>query len=107
MIVSEEECDRAVDYVRDHAPKVAEARGELTYLEAYGKSLKATLMGHSNEKSAAAQERWAYASEQWVEHCDKLRKATVAYEMERGLVDAAKMKIEVYRTESANHRKNF
>ena len=107
MIVSEQECDKAVDFIRDHAPKVAEAKGNLVYLEAYGKSLKATLMGHSGEKTAASQERWAYASEQWIEHCDNLRKAVVEYELERGMVDAAKMKIEVFRTESANQRKNF
>jgi hypothetical protein len=107
MIVSEEDCDRAVDFIRDHAPIVAKARGELSYVEAYGKSLKAVIMKHSDEKSAAAQEREAYASPQWVEHCGNLRDATVAFELARGLVDAAKMRIDVWRSESANNRKNF
>ena len=107
MIVSEDDCDRAVDYIRDHAPTAARARGELIYLEAFGKSLKATLMKHSTEKSAAAQEREAYASPNWVGHCEKLRDATIDYEIERGLIDAAKMRIEVWRSESANNRKNF
>jgi len=107
MIVTEEECDKSVDYIRDNALKVATAKGHLVYLENYGKSLKATLMKHSDEKSAAAQERDAYASSQWIVHCENLRDATVTYEVEKGMVDAAKMKIDVWRSESANNRKNF
>ena len=107
MIVSETECDKAVDYIRDNAPKVAQAKGQLVYLESYGKSLKATLMKHSDEKSAAAQERDAYASDQWIRHCEELRDATVEYEMARGMVSSASIKIEVWRSESANNRKNF
>jgi hypothetical protein len=107
MIVSEEDCDRAVDYIRDHAKTSAQARGELIYLEGFGKSLKAMLMKHSDSKSAAGQERDAYASDKWSEHCGLLRDATVTYETERGLIDAAKMRIEVWRSESANNRKNF
>ena len=107
MIVTEEECDKAVDFIRDNAPVVANAKGELVYLESFGKSLKATLMKHSGESSAAAQEREAYASPKWVEHCEKLRDATVAYELARGMVNAASMKLEIWRSESANNRKNF
>lgn len=107
MIVTDEECDKAVDFIRDNAPVVANAKGELVYLDSYGKSLKATLMKHSDEKSAAGQEREAYASPEWAEHCQKLRDATIAFELARGLVSAAGMKIEVWRSESANNRKNF
>lgn len=107
MIVSDAECDKAVDFIRDNVPAVAEAKGRIVYLESYGKSLKATLMKHSDEKSAAAQEREAYASAKWIEHCENLREATVEYEMARGMINAASMKIDVWRSESANNRKNF
>lgn len=94
----------AVDYIYRNAPEYAKAKGELAYLEAYKSSLKAILMKKSGENTAAAQEREAYAHEEYQTLCRGLGEATEAVELLKWRMTSAQMRLDAWRTESSNNR---
>lgn len=94
----------AVDYIYRTAPEYAKAKGELAYLEAYKSSLKAILMKKSGENTAAAQEREAYASDEYQTLCRGLGEATENVELLKWRMTSAQMRLEAWRTESSNNR---
>ena len=65
-----------VDYLYEYAPEYAKAKGELAELEAYKSSLKAIKMKESSEQSLGAQEREAYASQDYQNLCKAIGAAT-------------------------------
>lgn len=98
---------RALDFIRDNAPAYAQAKARRVYLENFRKSKKALLMraaeirGH---KTAAIQEREAYADDGYVEILAALQAATEEEERLRWMIVAAEAKIECWRTIEANRR---
>lgn len=94
----------AVDYIYRNAPEYAKAKGELAYLEAYKSSLKAILMKKSGENTAAAQEREAYAHEDYQTLCRGLGEATEKVELLKWRMTSAQMRLDAWRTESSNNR---
>lgn len=98
---------RALDFIRDNAPAYAKAKAERVYLEEFRKSKKALLMraaeaaGH---KSAAAQEREAYADDGYAELLAGLRQAVEAEETLRWRIVAAQARIETWRTLESTRR---
>lgn len=98
---------RSLDFIRDNAQPYAKAKAERVYLENYRKSKKALLMraaemrGH---KTAAIQEREAYADDGYIEVLAALQEATEKEEALRWLMTAAEAKIEAWRTISATKR---
>lgn len=93
-----------VNYIYKNAPEYAKAKGELAYLEAYKSSLKAILMKKSGENTAAAQEREAYAHEDYQNLCKALGEATEQVELLKWRMTAAQMRVDIWRTESSNNR---
>jgi len=98
---------RALDFIRDNAKLYAKAKSERVYMEQYRKSKKALLMraaeveGH---KSAAMQEREAYANTEYMEVLKALQAATEEEERLRWLMVAAEARIEVWRTLESSRR---
>jgi len=98
---------KALDFIRDSAPAYAQAKANRVYLENYRKSKKALLMraaemrGH---KTAAIQEREAYADDGYIEILAALQVATEEEERLRWMITAAEAKIECWRTISATKR---
>lgn len=98
---------RCLDFIRDNAPAYAQAKAQRVYLENFRKSKKALLMraaemkGH---KTAAIQEREAYADDGYIEILAALQAATEEEEKLRWMITAAEAKIECWRTISANQR---
>jgi hypothetical protein len=104
-MISDEEIEKAVDYLRDNAGKAAMARAERLYLEEFAKSLKAILMKEfTGETSVAAQEREALASLKYLQHLEAVREAVEIDEKHRFLRAAAEAKINAWQTFSANLR---
>jgi hypothetical protein len=98
---------RSLDFIRDNAPAYAKAKAERVYLEEFRKSKKALLMRDAEiagHKSAAAQEREAYAAPEYLVVLDGLKAAVEQEESMRWLIVAAQAKIEVWRTIEANRR---
>lgn len=98
---------RALDYIRDNAPAYAKAKSDRVYLEEFRKTKKALLMraaeleGH---KTAAAQEREAYAHPDYIAVLAGLQAAVEQEETFRWHMVAAQARIECWRTIEANRR---
>jgi hypothetical protein len=98
---------KALDYLRDNAPGYARAKAERVYLEEFRKSKKALLMRDAEEaghKSAAAQEREAYAHPEYMQLLEGLREAVEAEECFRWRMVAAQARIETWRTLESSRR---
>ena len=95
---------RATEYLIESAAEIAAARAQLTKAENMLRVVKAMAMRMSNAKSVAAQETEAYASPQYLQAINDLTAATQAYEELRAKREAAKMRIEYWRSLNANQR---
>lgn len=98
---------KAVDFIRDNAPEYAKAKGRRIYLEEFRKSKKALLMKDAmiaGIEAANAQEREAYSHPEYLELLQGLEQAIVIEETLKWRMEAARMKCDIWRTESANAR---
>jgi hypothetical protein len=104
--VSDREVDphEAVDYILKNAGKFAKAKAERVYIEEYRKSKKAILMKRSLENAIGAQEREAYAHEEYHQLLEALKDAVEIEEKLRWDMVAAQSRIDIYRTEQATKR---
>ena len=93
-----------VDFLRDNAKVLAAAKANRVYLEEYSRSLKAVLMKESGESTAAAQEREAYAHEDYRAHLEGIREAVKTEEQLRWLMVAAQTKIDIWRSLESSAR---
>ena len=97
----------AVDYMVAKAGEYAQAEANKVYMEEMRKTIKAEQMieaealGH---KTAAMQEREAYASEKYIRHLELLRTAVEEREKLRWMLIAAQARIEVWRSQNASNR---
>ena len=96
--------NKAIDYIFENAAEYSHVKGKLAELELYKSSLKAILMKQSGESSIGAQEREAYADDKYVTHCQAIGIATEQAELLKYRLEAAKLRIEVWRTQEANNR---
>ena len=94
----------AINYIYNHRKAYAKARGQLAQLECYKSSLKAIMMKKSGEQTIGAQEREAYASEEYVNLGHAIGEATEQVEDMKFALEAAKMRFQAWQTESANNR---
>ena len=102
--ITDEEIDKALDFLRDNAREAAQARADRVYVTEYRKYLKATLMKEHGSLSAVLQEREAYSDPRYVEHLEAIRDAVAQDEQHRFMRVAAEAKIEAWRTQSSNNR---
>ena len=100
----------AIEFIFKHGRRFAQAKAERTYLEEFKKSRKALLMKEAEgwgHKTAAAQEREAYAHESYIALLEGLRDAVaVEEELRWGLV-AAQARIDVWRSQEASARQEI
>lgn len=101
---NERDPHKAVDYIIANANKFAKAKAERVYLEEYRKSLKALLMKRSLEEAIGAQEREAYAHQEYRDLLQGLKGAVEVEEKLRWDLIAAQARVEIWRTEQANLR---
>ena len=95
---------KAVDYILLNGKNFARAKSERIYLEEYRKSLKSILMKRSMEKSLGAQEREAYAHEEYLQLLNGLKAAIEGEEKLRWDLIGAQARVDIWRTEQANNR---
>ena len=103
-ILSADELQKAVDWLRDNADSCAKARATRIYLEEYRKSLKALLMSKYPDMSVSAQEREAYAHQDYQSHLKLMQQAIYEDERMKFFRASAEVKIEAWRTQQANIR---
>ena len=98
---------RAVEFILKTAPLFAKAKSDRVYIEEYRKSKKALLMQQASVngvQTLAAQERDAYADEEYQALLKGLAAAVEQEETLKWQLTAAQLKIEVWRSENANNR---
>ena len=103
-MITDEQVEKANDFIRDNAGNLAEAKANRVYLEQFRKSKKAMLV---QEVSGTVQEReaHAYSHKDYLEILQGLREAVEVEEKLRWQMTAAQTKIEIWRTQSANDRR--
>jgi len=97
----------AVDFILKHAPEYAKAKAERVFVEEFRKSKKALLMRDALARgieSAAGQEREAYSHQEYIDLLKGLQEAIEIEETLKWKLEAARMRTEIWRTESANNR---
>lgn len=95
---------RAIEYIQKNAGVYAEAKSNRVHIEGYLKYLKASLMNKSDSNSLGAKETYAYSHPDYL---DQLKAMQIAVEMEermKYLLEAAKMKVEVWKTQEYTKR---
>ena len=101
------EIEELLERYRQLADRYAPARATRGYLEDYRKSCLSLLMKDAEKaghKTAAAQEREAYANPAYAKMLEDLREAVFAEEKVRYHLKAVEWEIEIWRTKSANDR---
>lgn len=104
-MISQDDVEKAVDFIRDHASKMGVSKATVTYLEEYRKSKKALLIQKAGKGTVSERESFAYAHPEYLEVLDGLRAAVEEHETLRWLMIAAQTKIEAWQTQSANERR--
>jgi citrate synthase len=103
-IISDDDVQKALDYLRLNAPKAAQARANKVYMEEFRKTVKAQLMTVYSALPVNAQEREAYRSKAYTDHLTALKEAVYQDELNRWGMVAATSTIEAWRTQNANRR---
>lgn len=103
-MISAEEAHRAVEFLIDSAAEYAAARAEQERAANMLRAIKALAMKASGESAVSAQEREAYASDAYADGIREQFEATKEAEKLRALRDAAKMKIEFWRSVNSNQK---
>lgn len=98
----------AVDFMIAKSGEYAQAEANKIYMEEMRKTIKAEMMQIAETegecKTAAMQEREAYASERYKTHLVALREAVEKRERLRWMLIAAQARIEVWRSQEASNR---
>lgn len=103
-MITDEECERAVLYLRDHAPEVGRLKGALVAAEENLKVAKATAV-LQHEGTAQQREALALTSGTYQTAVREKANAYADYETARLLYKAAEVRVDAWRTEQANQRR--
>ncbi len=103
-MISDDDVQRALDWMVSNTDKAAKARADRLLIEESLKPTKSRLMKASGQDSLGAQERDALASPEYQTLLDGLRAAVYEDERYRLLYKAAEARIEAWRTLSSNAR---
>lgn len=94
----------AVDFIFKVSPEYAKAKAERIQLQEFRKSLKSLIMAKHLDKPLGAQEREAYAADEYQQLLKGLAEAVENEAKLEWQLEAAKLRIEIWRTKSANDR---
>ena len=102
--IPDEQIERDLHWLIQHATDCAEARAERQYLDDYKKVLIAKIMKEHPHYSVSAQEREAYADPRYETHLKALKEAVERDLRMHYLRDIAEARQEAWRTLSATER---
>jgi hypothetical protein len=99
----ENHANKAVTFILENAAKYAQAKATRVQLEEYRKSKKAILMSNE-EGTLGAKEMYAYAHADYVDLLFQIKEAIAQEEELRWKLEAAKLRVEVWKTEEYTKR---
>ena len=97
----------AVDYILKNREEYAKAKARRVFLEEFRKSKKAMLMKQALQmgyEAVNAQEREAYRNAEYIAVLEGLQVAIEVEETLKWGLEAARMRVDVWRTEEATNR---
>jgi hypothetical protein len=103
-LITEQEVDRALAYLRDQAEADAQARAERLYLEQFIKTVLAQEMAKSTATSIAASEVGARVSVAYGNALLAFKQSIHDDEKRRFLRSAAEARIDAWRTQESSRR---
>lgn len=103
-MISDDEAEKAVDYMRDNARKTAQAVANSEHMQEYRKVLKARIMREHSDLPLGAQEREAYADSRYEQHIKAAQTAAEEAEYQEWMMTAAEAKLSAWQTQSRNAR---
>lgn len=74
-MITDDDAERCVDYLRDSAKPAAKARADRGFVDKYEKVVKARLMKEHEHLPLGAQEREAYADPRYEQHLQAMSQA--------------------------------
>ena len=93
----------AINFILTNASKYAQAKATRVQLEEFRKSKKAMLMAEE-EGSLGAKEIYAYAHKDYVDLLFQIKEAVIQEEELKYKLEAAKLRVEVWKTEEYTKR---
>ena len=96
--------NKAIRYIQENALPYAQAKADRIYIENYAKVLKSRLALESDKKTLGDREMEAYASPQYEELMRGLKAAVEIEDNLKYMLDAAKLKVEVWKTQEQSRR---
>jgi len=93
-----EEPLKAIEYIQKNSREYAQAKAKRVLIENSLRSVKSRLMNESGAKTLGDREAEAYASEEYMVQVRGLAEAVEQEEYLRWMLEAAKMKTEVWKT---------
>lgn len=105
-MITEQQAEAAVNFMRDHADEHAQAKAERMYLQEYTKSLRAKLFNDAPGecKTVAEKENFAFAHADYHTHLIGLKAAVHVEESLKWKMEAAKIKCAMWQTTEASAR---
>lgn len=104
-MITQDQAEKAVDWLRENARGMAQARAERIYMEQWIKTVKATLQDeNASAPSMAASEMRALASPKYLAALQAYKQAIETDEYNRFMVTAAEAKIEAWRSQESTRR---
>jgi hypothetical protein len=101
--MTEEEAQKAIDFIRFEAPNYAKAKAERSFIEQFLRSKKSLLMSQESG-TLGAKEAYAYAHPDYIALLGGLREAVEQEETLKWKMEAAKLAFEKYKVEQFNMR---
>ena len=103
-MAKEHDPNQAIDFILKNSKKFALAKANRVYLEEFRKSQKAILMTKCVESTAVAREQYAYSHPKYIDILNALKTAETTKEHLKYMLDAAKLKIEIWKVVEYNKR---
>ena len=103
-MITSDDAEKAVEWLRDNARKLAQAKAERVYMEAWIKTAKAEAMREHASLPIAGQEREALTSSGYLSALQAYKQAVEADEFMRWMATAAEAKLEAWRSQESTRR---
>ena len=103
-MITQDQAEKAVDWLRENARSMAQSRAERLYLEQWIKTVKATLQAESAATTSIKSEIYALSSPKYLSSLQAYKAAVEADEYNRFMVTAQEAKIEAWRSQESTRR---
>jgi hypothetical protein len=106
-MISDQQAEDAQEFIHNNSERIGDADARTDYLISYQKVIKSQLYLASNGKTVADREAHAYVSDVYKQNLLATEISQAEEVTLRFKIDAAKILIELYRTQQANNRKGY